>query len=89
MDLRTIISIDDYPPEARARGEQGTVILRLLVSEVGRVTSCTVVQSATPALDSATCELFKLRARFAPARNEAGNAIASEVDVSPIRWQID
>lgn len=87
MDLSGIISANDYPPEARARREQGTVVLRLMVSSAGRVTGCTVTRSATPTLDIATCELFKQRARFNPARNAAGEAIASEVDVPPIRWE--
>jgi TonB family protein len=72
----------DYPPDARKRGEQGQVKVVLSLDALGRVAGCTVVKSSNSAkLDLLTCELLKKRARFAPATNAKGVAIASSYPV--------
>lgn len=43
----------EYPAQARRRGEQGQVVLRVNLDETGRVSAVRVVQSATPSLDEA------------------------------------
>jgi protein TonB len=46
-----------YPPESRAAGEQGTVILRLIVDGSGRPTSVGIAKSSGhPRLDRAAVE---------------------------------
>lgn len=82
-----LIQREDYPPEAVARGEEGTVKVRLGVSKEGRAMSCTIVQSATQALDAATCYVMMRRARFKPATDEAGNPAAADF-VQTIQWKL-
>ena len=82
-----LLSMDDYPKEAVQRGEQGTVRTRLRISREGRVIGCTILQSATPTLDAATCRVLTERARFVPSKKE-GVAIESDFDSPPIRWQL-
>jgi len=54
----------------------------------GRVTSCNVTgSSGTPELDSTTCSLIQRRARFNPATNGDGQAVAGSWS-SSVRWQI-
>lgn len=71
-------STDDYPASAIRAEEEGTVGVRLGLGADGRVTSCEVtVSSGSSALDLVTCRLYQKRARFAPARDTVGGAIAS------------
>jgi protein TonB len=59
---------EDYPAEARARGEQGTVALAVLYSEDGKTQKAQIVKSSgSPDLDAASTTL-------ALARLRAGNA---------------
>jgi TonB family protein len=78
----------DYPAEAIAAGEEGTVGVRLDVDAAGRVASCTITQSAkSAALDAASCRLLVQRARFKPARDKGGKEIASTYEAS-FQWII-
>jgi TonB family protein len=78
----------DYPAEAIKGREEGTVSVRLGVDAVGRVSSCTVTQSAkSAALDAASCKLLVERARFSPARGNAGKAVASTFEAR-FQWEI-
>lgn len=71
-------STDDYPASAIRAEEEGTVGVRLGLGGDGRVTSCEVITSSgSSALDLVTCRLYQKRARFAPARDKVGGAIAS------------
>ncbi len=66
--------------------QQGTTGFRLEVGPNGRVTSCTVTSSSgASSLDSATCRLMKSRAKFTPAHDSTGAAVADSVS-SRIRW---
>jgi protein TonB len=57
----------DYPPVSRRLGEQGTVILDVLVDENGRATDARVVQSSGfPRLDEAALAGVKANYRFVP-----------------------
>lgn len=60
---------DDYPVDALRREVEGDVQIRLDVDPAGRVSACTILKSSGDAsLDTATCELLTLRARFDRAR---------------------
>lgn len=70
------ISEDDYPMEARRADQEGTARYELAVNEAGRPTSCTIIKSSGhKILDDTTCRLVQKRARFNPARDDAGNAV--------------
>ncbi len=57
----------EYPPVSRRMGEQGTVILDVLVDPSGRATDAKVVQSSGfPRLDEAALTGFVESYRFAP-----------------------
>jgi protein TonB len=87
-DKGSWISNDDYPSSALRAGEQGVVGISMSVDAEGRVTSCSVTSSSgSSALDQATCRLYPRKARFVPARDDAGRAIASTY-VDRVRWQL-
>jgi len=88
-DVRNLFSADDYPASAQNAEAQGTAQARLDIGADGRVTNCTIIRSAgNSALDSATCSILRRRARFTPARDSAGSAIADTYTTPPIRWQL-
>ncbi|GAA4029080.1 hypothetical protein GCM10022281_05250 [Sphingomonas rosea] len=68
---------------------QGTVGVRLAIGANGRASSCRVVRtSGNGALDSTTCALLQQRLVFAPARDQNGNAVATEVESSHVWGRI-
>lgn len=82
------ITTADYPSSAIRAEEQGVVGISIQIDGDGRVTSCTVTRSSgSSALDDVTCRLYQRRARFEPARDAGGNAIASTY-VDRIRWEL-
>ncbi|MBW6524930.1 TonB family protein [Sphingomonas sp. RHCKR47] len=82
------ITTEDYPAAALRAEDEGVVSLTVQVGSDGRVTGCSVTASSGSAtLDNATCRLYQRRARFEPARNDAGNAIATSYD-DRVRWQL-
>ena len=87
-NLASLIGDGDYPAAALQAGEQGVVHFRLEVGQNGRVTNCTITTSSgSAALDAWTCRIMTTRARFEPARNAAGKAVADTV-TSRIGWKI-
>ena len=89
LNLRELVSGDDYPPEAQMADEQGTVDVLVKVDESGRVADCTVeASSGSAALDVQTCRLFWLRAKFAPARDKAGKPVVSAYS-RKITWRLE
>ena len=55
-----------YPPESRRAGEEGLVVLRVLINEIGAVTQIDIEHSSGHSrLDDAACQAVK-RARFRP-----------------------
>ncbi len=87
-NLVSLFSTDDYPQEALRLGEQGTVAVRLLVTNAGRVGKCEVVTSSgSQILDRATCNILSQRARFAPARDEKGQP-TTDYYTQRIRWEL-
>jgi protein TonB len=87
-NLGSYVSDADYPSDAIRNEEQGTTRFRLAVGPDGRVTGCTITASSgSPALDNATCRLMRSRARFAPARDASGSAVADVVS-NAITWRL-
>jgi protein TonB len=85
-NLLSLISDDDYPQSAIRNEEQGTTAVRLTIGTDGRVAGCDVTQSSgSSALDSTTCNIFRRRARFTPAKDQGGNPI-SDTYVQRVRW---
>lgn len=87
VDPTSWVSSEDYPASAMRAGLQGDVRIVLDVDTEGHV-ACHVAQSSgVPALDDATCTLISARARYEPARDEAGQAVVSTV-TRTIRWTL-
>jgi TonB family protein len=88
LDGAQLITADDYPARAQREGREGAVRVGLEVGPDGRVARCSIaVSSGHSDLDDLTCKLFVQRARFDPARNLDGEAIASRY-TNRVRWQI-
>jgi protein TonB len=86
-DLRTLFSPDDYPASAQAAGAEGTARAEISIGTDGRVTGCTITQSSgNSALDAATCNIIRRRAKFTPARDTNGNPVTDSLPTPPIRW---
>lgn len=82
------VTNDDYPAAAIRENMQGTVRFSLDVDEYGRPTGCSVVKSSGwPILDDTTCALLRRRARFLPATDENGVAIAGNY-TNRFRWEM-
>ena len=89
-DLRTLFSGDDYPASAQAAGAEGTARAQLTIGPDGRVASCNITQSTgNGALDSATCNILRRRAKFVPARDSNGNATTDTITTPSIVWRLE
>jgi protein TonB len=89
-DLRTLFSADDYPASAQAAGAEGTAQATLTIGADGRVVGCNLTRSTgNSALDSATCNILRRRAKFTPARDSNGNATTDTVTTPPIVWRLE
>ncbi len=79
---------DDYPSRALREEREGVTRFTVQVNAEGRVTSCNVTNSSgSPDLDDAACRSVSRRARFKPATNGEGEAVAGSWS-SSVRWQI-
>lgn len=82
------ITTEDYPGSAQRANEEGTTAIRVQIDGEGKVTTCAVTSSSgSAALDDATCKLYQRRARFNPAKDAAGNPIATTYS-DRVRWQL-
>jgi protein TonB len=89
-DLRSLFSGDDYPASAQAAGAEGTAQAQLTIGPDGRVTGCNLVRSTgNGALDAATCNILRRRAKFTPARDSNGNATSDTITTPPIVWRLE
>lgn len=78
INERNWFGFEDYPMDALRRGEQGYATVAFDILASGRVGACRVVRSSgSAAIDAVPCRLLVKRARFVPARDAAGNAIAT------------
>ena len=88
-NLAQYFSNDDYPVEALRRGAQGTVAFRLDIDATGIPTGCTIEQSSgDAALDQATCDIARTRARFRPARDAQGRPVP-DTHAARVTWRIE
>jgi protein TonB len=79
---------DDYPARDLDEGHEGTTVFRVIVGADGRVSGCEIVRSSGyRGLDQATCRAVTKRARFRPATDGNGQAVAGSYSNS-VRWQI-
>jgi protein TonB len=89
-DLRTLFTSDDYPASAAAAEAQGTAQATLTIGPDGRVVGCNLIRSTgNGALDQATCNILRRRAKFTPARDSNGNATTDTVTTPPITWRLE
>jgi len=78
----------DYPAAAMRGEEQGTVRYRVEIGPEGRVSACTILgSSGSSAIDQATCRIVRSRARFAPARDSAGNPVP-DFREAEVTWRL-
>ena len=89
-DLRSLFSADDYPAAAQSAGAEGTAQAQLTIGPDGRVVGCNLVRSTgNGALDSATCNILRRRAKFTPAKDSDGNATTDTITTPPIVWRLE
>ena len=63
--LPVVVTLKDYPQQARRSGEEGTTLLSLQIDTSGRLRGCTTAQSSgSPLLDEQACRLYRERGRF-------------------------
>jgi protein TonB len=76
-----------YPAVARARGQQGVVVVQAIIGRSGDIErdSVKVLQSQPP-FDDAALDAFR-RWRFTPGRDDSGSAVRVLVQ-QPIRFQL-
>lgn len=78
----------DYPASALAARAEGTSVVSYVIGPDGRVTDCGVIgSSGNAALDSTGCPLVRLRFRFSPAVDAAGNP-TSDRRTQSIMWRV-
>ncbi len=89
-DLRTLFSPDDYPASAQSSGAEGTAQAQLTIGADGRVTGCNLIRATgNSALDSATCNILRRRAKFTPARDSNGQPTSDTITTPPITWRLE
>ena len=82
------VTTNDYRSAWIRRGLTGTANFRLDIAANGRVSNCSITRSSGHSvLDEATCTLIQKRARFEPARDTSGDAVAGSY-ASAIRWDL-
>ena len=88
-DVRMLFSDSDYPASAQAAGAQGTAQAQLTIGPDGRVVGCSLVRSTgNGALDAATCNILRRRAKFTPAHDTTGAATTDTYTTPPITWRL-
>jgi hypothetical protein len=73
--IAALVVDGDYPQDAMQRGAQGIGTFMLRIGPDGVPVDCTVDGPVDPALDRRTCEIFRTRARFRPARDSQGRPV--------------
>lgn len=84
----TWITDSDYRSNWIRQEMAGVARFRLDISASGQVTGCTITASSGHAeLDAATCALITRRAKFKPARDGNGDAVAGTF-TNAVEWKI-
>lgn len=82
------VTTQDYPTADLRAEHQGSVRFRLDIDARGRVSQCSIAMSSGyTGLDEATCKYVSRRARFEPATDADGQAVAGSY-LGTIRWII-
>jgi len=82
------VTNNDYPQIALRRGWEGDLTYALDIGADGKVDDCRIVNSSgRRALDDAACRMITRRARFDPATNRSGDAIAGTYR-GAVSWMI-
>ena len=88
VPLSALMTSDDYPARAIRNEEQGTTIVRVDVSPEGVATGCWVLRSSgSDTLDQAACRMIQRRARFHPALDRKGRAVAGSIK-NRVIWRL-
>lgn len=78
----------DYPPAAQQLRLEGEAGIELTVSANGRVTGCRAISSSGhDILDRTTCRLASERAKFRPAKDASGVAVAG-IFSARLAWKL-
>jgi protein TonB len=86
--LQGLFRPDDYPRSAVESEAEGSTGVRLTINGDGRVTSCSVTRSSgSRALDGATCNVLRSRARYTPARDQ-NNQPTTDSQNATITWRL-
>lgn len=86
--LRGSMSTSDLPESLFVTGFNGTVAVRYMVAENGRVADCRITRSSGNAVvDATTCRLLRQHFRFRPARDGHGRPVASWI-VENHSWEV-
>lgn len=81
--------LKNYPPRARAAGEQGIVHFKITLDRDARLRSCEVTRSSGyPRLDAETCELMVAHAVFKTVEDDAGRLVRNPTHEGAINWQL-
>ena len=73
-------------PRAFVNGQSAVIRFRLMVDSEGKVTKCFIQQATlSPEIAKVTCEMMLKGARFSPALDAHGKAVASYY-TGPMRW---
>jgi protein TonB len=84
-----LFSDADYPASAQSAGAEGTAQAQMTIGADGRVTGCTITRSTgNNALDAATCNILRRRAKFTPAHDSNGNPVSDTQSSPPITWRL-
>jgi protein TonB len=82
------VILSEYPPRARAAGEQGSVVFKVALDREGFATSCEVTQSSGfKRLDQETCDLILNRAMFKGVRGPDGRR-TNVVTEGVVNWRL-
>lgn len=80
------VTPDDLPPAYENMAQTRLAVMRLDIDISGRVANCTILRSTGAALlDFQSCRVMTARARYTPARDEAGQAIPT-IRTKKIEW---
>ena len=80
------VTPDDLPPAYQNMAQTRLAIMRFDINTSGRVESCRILLSTGAApLDAQSCRVMQARARYRPARDGAGQAVAT-VRTKHIDW---
>jgi TonB family protein len=87
LNRNTWYNFNDYPTDAMRAGEEGYVTVSFTIGTDGRMSECHVARSSGYAdLDRIPCKVLPGRARFSPAKDASGAAVATHGATSMAFW---